>query len=100
MLRLLVAFAYPIFIVPFYLEWSRRQTESQIDKMQRAVFNTPGAEAPLPPLVVVGGALLLLGYWGLTRLFGVPGWLRLLAALIGGPVGVMIFMQRQAGQGK
>jgi hypothetical protein len=98
MLRLLIALAYPIFITPLYLDWSRRQAESQIDKMQRSVFNSPGMEAPVPPPVVVGGALLLVGYWLLTRLFGVQGWLRALGVLLGIPVGVAIFTQRQAGE--
>lgn len=100
MLRVFVAFAYPILLIPLYLDWSRRQAESQIDKMQRSVFNSPGVEAPVPPPVLLGGALLLLGYWGVTRLFGVQGWLRALAVLLGTPVGVAIFMQRQASQGK
>jgi hypothetical protein len=100
MLRLIIAFAYPIFLVPLYLEWSRDQAENQIDKMQRAVFNSPGMQAPVPAPVVAAGALLLAGYWLVTRLFGVPGWLRALALLMGVPVGVAIFTQRQANQGK
>ena len=98
MLRILITFAYPIFLVPLYLDWSRRQAESQIDKMQRAVFNTPGAEAPVPPSVLFGGMLLLAGYWGVTRLLGVKGWLAALGAIAGGPVGVAIFTQREAGR--
>jgi hypothetical protein len=98
MLRLLITLGYPIVLVPFYLEWSRRQAEGQIDKMQAAVFNTPGAEAPVPSSVVVGGALLILSYWGVTRLFGARGGLQLLGALIGVPAGVAIFAQRQAGK--
>lgn len=100
MLRLLIALGYPIFFIPLYLEWSRRQAENQIDKMQRSVFNSPGVEAPVPPPVIVGGALLLVGYWLVTRLFGVGGWLRFLGMLLGAPVGVAIFTQRQADQGK
>jgi hypothetical protein len=99
MLRLFVALAYPIFLIPLYLDWSRGQAEDQIDKMQQAVFNSPGVEAPVPPPVVVGGALLLLGYWGVTRLFGVQGWLRFWGVVIGAPIGVAIFTQRQAGRG-
>lgn len=99
MLRYLIALGYPILLVPLYLDWSRRQTESQIDKMQRSVFNSPGTEAPVPPPVIVGGALLLLGYWGLTKLFGVQGWLRALGVVIGAPVGVAIFTRRQTGRG-
>ncbi len=100
MLRLFVALAYPIFLIPLYLDWSRRQAENQIDKMQRSVFNSPGMEAPVPPPVVVGGALLLVGYWAVTRLFGVQGWPRAVGVLLGVPVGVAIFTQRQAGHGK
>ena len=100
MLRFLIVFAYPILLVPLYLEWSRRQAESQIDKMQRSVFNSPGMEAPVPPLVVAGGGLLLVGYWLLTKIVGASGWLRAMGALVGAPVGVAIFTQRQAGQGK
>ncbi len=100
MLRLFVALAYPIFLIPLYLDWSRRQAESQIDKMQRSVFNSPGMEAPVPPPVVMGGALLLVGYWVVTQIFGVQGWLRTVGALLGAPVGVAIFTQRQAGRGK
>lgn len=100
MLRVLTVFAYPILLIPLYLAWSRRQAEGQIDKMQRSVFNSPGMEAPVPPLVVAGGAGLLVGYWLLVRLVGAPGWLRFLGALVGAPVGVAIFTQRQVGQGK
>ena len=98
MLRFLVTFAYPIFLIPLYLDWSRRQAEGQIDKMQRSVFNSPGMEAPVPPPVLVGGALLLMGYWAITRIFGAQGWLRALGVLIGAPIGVAIFTQRQANQ--
>lgn len=100
MLRIFFAFAYPILLVPLYLEWSRKETEGQIDKMQAAVFNTPGAEAPVPPTVMAGGALLFIGYWLVARIAHVPGWMRLLGGLVGVPVGVGIFMQRQAGKGR
>ena len=98
MLRLLATFLYPTLLIPLYLDWSRRQTEAQIDKMQRAVFNSPGTEAPVPPTVIVGGVGLLLGYGLLTSLIGARGWLRVAGLVLGAPVGVAIFMQRQAGR--
>lgn len=97
-LRLFIALAYPIFLVPLYLDWSRRQAESQIDKMQRSVFNSPGAEAPVPPPVILGGVGLLVGFGLLTKLFGAPGWMRAVGLILGAPIGVAIFMQRQAGR--
>ena len=47
--------------VPFYLKWSRDQAEGQIDKMQQAVHGTPGAESPVTPAVLLGGAGLIGG---------------------------------------
>jgi hypothetical protein len=98
MLRYLATFLYPILLIPLYLDWSHRQSEEQIDKMQRAVFNSPGAEAPVPPTVIVGGVGLLLGYGLLTAIIGTRGWLRAAGLVLGAPVGVAIFMQRQAGR--
>lgn len=100
MLRFLITLAYPIFLIPLYLDWSRRQVEGQIDKMQRAVFNTPGAETPVPPPVIIVGMMLLAGYWIVTKLLGAQGWLRMLGMVLGAPIGVAIFTQRQAGQDK
>jgi hypothetical protein len=97
-LRLFVVLAYPILLIPLYLDWSRRQAESQIDKMQRSVFNSPGAEAPVPPPVLLGGVGLLLGFGLLTKLLGVQGWVRAAGLLLGAPIGVAIFMQRQVGR--
>ena len=91
MIRRLLVFAYPLLLVPLYLEWSRKQAEAQIDKMQRAVFNTPGAESPVPPPVVLAGVGLLGGYGILTWLVGVKGWPRLLALVVGAPLGVALF---------
>jgi hypothetical protein len=100
MIRFLIALAYSVLLIPLYLEWSRGQAESQIDKMQAAVFNTPGAEAPVPPRVIGVGALLLAGYWLLMRLLGAQGWLSALGMLVGAPAGVLIFAQRHAGRGQ
>lgn len=95
-IRFLLSLAYPILITPVYLDWSRRQAEQQIDKMQEAVFNTPGAEAPLPPAVIVAGLGVTAGYGLWSKLLGMGrGW-GLLALILGMPVGVAIFALRQA----
>jgi hypothetical protein len=97
MMRFLIALAYPALLLPLYLAWSRDQAETQIDKMQEAVFNSPGTQAPLPPVVMLGGVGLLLGYGLLTWLLRLPGWLRLIALALGAPAGVAVFMRRQQG---
>ncbi|HXF62426.1 MAG TPA: hypothetical protein VNK95_12470 [Caldilineaceae bacterium] len=98
MIRFLLCLAYPVLLVPLYLSWSRSQAEAQIDKMQRAVFNTPGAEAPLPPVVLIGGLGLMAGYGLAARILGLPGWQRFLAIALGLPLGVAVYSLRQAEQ--
>jgi len=67
MTRFLISALYPTVLLPLYLNWARRQAEKQIDKMQDAAFNTPGAEAPIPPAVIVVGAAGLVGHVFLGR---------------------------------
>jgi UDP-N-acetylmuramyl pentapeptide phosphotransferase/UDP-N-acetylglucosamine-1-phosphate transferase len=69
-------------VLPFYLKWSRDQAEGQIDKMQKAVHGTPGAESPVPPPVLLGGAGILAGHWLLSRLFGLRFWQAFLSLLL------------------
>jgi UDP-N-acetylmuramyl pentapeptide phosphotransferase/UDP-N-acetylglucosamine-1-phosphate transferase len=68
--------------VPFYLKWSRDQAEGQIDKMQQAVHDTPGAESPVTPEVLLGGAGLLAGHWLLSRILGLRFWQAFLSLLV------------------
>ena len=74
MFRLLLATFVTALTMPFYLKWAREQSEGQIDKMQAAVHGTPGAESPVPPAVLLGGAGLLAGHWLLALLLGLRFW--------------------------
>ncbi len=49
------------------IDWGWMQAERQIDKMQEAAFDTPGAAAPIPPKVFAAGAGALLGHAYLSR---------------------------------
>ena len=68
MLRFLASTFATAITVAFYLKWGRDQAESQLDKMQRAVHGTPGAAAPVPPEVLLGGVGLLAAHWLLAWL--------------------------------
>lgn len=67
MLKLFFGSLYLASLLPLYMIWSREQAERQIDKMQEAVFNSPGAESPLTPAVVVGGITLLTSHMVIAR---------------------------------
>jgi hypothetical protein len=84
MFAFLGSLLYSTLVTPAYLEWAQRQTDTQIDKMQAAVFNTPGAEAPLPPAVIATGVGLLWGHWMLGRMLGLRSGPVLLSLLLGG----------------
>lgn len=67
MVRFFFGSLYLAALLPLYMIWSREQVERQIDRMQAAVFNSPGAESPVTPAVVVGGITLLAGHLVVAR---------------------------------
>lgn len=76
-----------------FLRWARTRAEGQIDKMQDAVFNTPGAEPPLTPDVAVTGAALLGAHFVLgQKALGLRGWQAVLSLLLGIAAGVGFFL--------
>lgn len=90
MSRFLVSFIANTVAWFAFFDWSRLQAEGQIDQMQKAAFDTPGAEAPIPPSVVAAGAGVLLGQLLLTRLLGLGAWGRWLSLLLGSAAGAAI----------
>lgn len=87
--------------VPFYLMWAKRQTDRQIDKMQKAVFNSPGTEAPVPPGVVLGGIGVLISHFMVARqLLKLRLWQGILSLLLGGAAGVATFFAQRKGAGR
>jgi hypothetical protein len=95
MLRWIVSTICLALLLPAYLAWGRRQAEGQIDKMQAAVFNTPGVEAPLPLPVILAGAGLFGGHFVLARRLGLRGWQAWLSLLLGSGAGVIFYLLRQ-----
>ncbi len=67
MLKFFFSSLYLAALLPLYLIWSSEQMEGQIDKMQEAVFNTPGVESPVTPPMVVGGITLLTSHMVIAR---------------------------------
>ncbi|MCB0116137.1 MAG: hypothetical protein R2873_07460 [Caldilineaceae bacterium] len=77
-----------------FLPWARGRAEGQIDKMQDAVFNTPGAESPVTPDVAVAGVGFLGVHFVLgQKVLGLRGWQAVLSLLLGLGVGVGLFLQ-------
>lgn len=66
-IRIGASILYLSAILPLYLQWSRQQAEGQIDKMQGAVFNSPGAEATMTPAMVIGGVAVLGSHFVIAR---------------------------------
>lgn len=97
-LRMMMSAALTALAVPFYLHWSSEQADLQLDKMQKAVHFTPGAEAPLPSEVVAGAAGLTISHFAVGRLFGLHWWQAIFSFLIGVVLGVGVFVYRMLGE--
>lgn len=77
--------------IAVFLDWSGRQAERQIDRMQEAAFNTPGAEAPIPPQVMLGGLTIVLVHFVAAWLLGMRRGRACFSLLIGGALGGLLF---------
>jgi hypothetical protein len=94
--RFLVSAFLWALILPLFLRWARAQTEYQIDKMQQAVFNSPGTDAPVPPPVVVTGLTLLSIHNVVSRWLGVRGPIWILSLLVGSAAGAAFWLRKRA----
>ena len=95
MLRFLSSTLYIAILLPLYLQWSRTQVEGQLDKMQEGAFNSPGAEAPITPPVVVGGITLVTSHIVIARrALGLSNGVALLTLLVGGAAGFLSWRYR------
>lgn len=93
-MRFLVSTLFTGGVLALFLRWARSQSEQQIDKMQDAVFNSPGAEAPVPPRVLVAAFGLLIVLWFVDRrLFRLARWQTLSSLLTGGVGGIFALMR-------
>ncbi|MEM7129097.1 MAG: hypothetical protein AAF702_22385 [Chloroflexota bacterium] len=77
----------------FFLGWSKKQTEERLDRIQKAAFNTPGVESPLPASVIMVG----LGGVGVhfllaKRLFGLKTFQSIVSVVVGVMVGTVLFI--------
>jgi hypothetical protein len=79
----------------FFAAWAKAQSDRQIAKMQDAVFNTPGAEAPVPPAVAAAGFALIGSLWlAGRRLLRLRVWQALIGLLAGAVGGAAAFVAR------
>lgn len=97
MIRFLLSGVLAALLTPAFINWSQDQAEEQLDKMQEAAFDTPGAEAPLPPVVFGALAAFLVGHFLLARLiFRLGAWSSFFSLILGGLAGLgSIFIQTE-----
>ena len=93
MLRFTIHTLYLLLLLPIFLRWSTQQAEQQIDKMQEAAFNTPGAESPVPPAVVMGALTLFASHFLVGSLLRQRWWQSLFALIVSLSLGVALFVK-------
>lgn len=77
-----------------FLGWAWGETEDQIDKMQDAAFETPGAEAPVPMAVFMAALSVIAGHFTVGRLLRMRRWQTFLAMVAGAAAGAFLFTKR------
>ncbi len=93
-MRFLVSAIITAGLGALFLRWARDQSEGQIDKMQSAVFNSPGAEAPIPIRVFVAAFCVLIVLWFINRkMLRLSRWQTLLSMLTSGGGGIFALLR-------
>lgn len=92
MLKFLLSTVLLASSLPLYLNWGRNYAEEQLNKMQEAAFSTPGAEAPVTPPMVVGGAVLVGSHFIWSRILGLRGWQAGASLIVGSMMGIGLFL--------
>jgi hypothetical protein len=99
MIKFLIGILYLTFSTPLYLGWARQRTDQQISKMQQAAFNTPGAEAPITPDVLLGGLALLWSHFifgqKVLRMSALPTFFTFIFGLIAGITFFLVKRQQE-----
>jgi hypothetical protein len=96
MFKFLLSLLYSTVSLTLFWGWAQQRVEGQLDKMQDAVFNTPGAEAPVPPDVAIGGLGLMATHFVFgQKILGLRGWQTFLSFGLGIGAGVAIYLQRK-----
>ena len=93
-LRIMLSATLTAIAVPFYLRWGTDQAERQVDKMQKAVHFTPGAESPITPEVIAGAGGLSISHFAVGRLLGLRWWQAVLSLVAGASIGTGVFLYR------
>jgi len=93
-LRMMLSVTLSAVAVPFYLRWVADQAERQVDKMQKAVHFTPGAESPITPEVIAGAGGLGISHFAIGRLLGLRWWQAVLSLTAGAAIGTAVFLYR------
>ncbi len=92
-LRFVLATAIAAGVTYFYARWARDESEAQLGRMQINAYNTPGAEAPVPPQVAATGFSVLGGtWWALRKVLRLRGATTVFAMLAGVVMGLAVLI--------
>lgn len=54
-------------LLPLFITWAKGSADRQLEKIQQVAYDTPGAESPVPPQVILGSIGLIGGHFLLGR---------------------------------
>lgn len=82
------------FLLSYLLRWAKQEADQRLEQMQDSAYDTPGAESPVPPQVVLGAMGLVGGHFVLgSSILKQQKRTTFLSFIIGSLVGVMVFLR-------
>ena len=92
MIKFLLSTLSTALLLPFFIHWGVGQTNKQLDKMQEDAFDTPGADSPITPPMVLGTLGIIVGHFVAGGLFGLRFWQSIVSFVLGLTSAVGLFM--------
>lgn len=93
MVKFLLSTLLTTLLLPFFVRWGVDQTDKQLDKMQEDAFDTPGADSPITPPVVLGTLGMIVGHFVAGRgLFGLRFWQSIFSLFFGAAGAGVLFV--------
>ena len=93
MIKFLLSTLSTAALLPFFIRWGVGQTNKQLDKMQEDAFDTPGADSPITPPMLLGALGVVVSHFVAGRgLFRLRFWQSIASLLFGAAGAVVLFV--------
>ena len=93
MIKFLLSTLSTAALLPYFIQWGVGQTNKQLNKMQEDAFDTPGADSPITPPMLLSTMGVIVSHFVAGRgLFRLRFWQSMASLIFGTAVAVALFV--------